>query len=180
MRSGTGNKAVVIRTDYAAVEIVDFSQEHAGAFRDLNVEWLERFFAIEPVDERVLSNPFGEIIAHGGFILMARRSGDVVGTVALKHHGDGVFELTKMAVTPRSQGQGIGRLLLAAAIDRFGFACGNRLYLESHSSLVTGSAPLRIAGLPARSAAAAIGVSPRRRIHGVRRGGRRSYGRRLN
>lgn len=136
MRSGTGNQAVAIRTDHAAAEIVDFSQEDAGAFRDLNVEWLERFFAIEPVDERVLSNPIGEIIEHGGFILMARRSGDIVGTVALKHHGNGVFELTKMAVTGRSQGHGIGRLLLAAAIDRFRSACGMHLYLESHSSLV--------------------------------------------
>jgi len=136
MHSGAGNRAVAIRTDHAAVEIVDFSQAHAGAFRDLNVEWLERFFVVEPVDERVLSNPFGEIIAHGGFILVARRSGDLVGTVALKHHGNGVFELTKMAVTARCQGKGIGRLLLAAAIDRFGSACGKHLYLESHSSLV--------------------------------------------
>jgi GNAT superfamily N-acetyltransferase len=84
----------------------------------------------------VLSNPDAEIIAHGGFILMARTSGDLVGTVALKHHGDGVFELTKMAVTARNQGQGIGRRLLEAAIDRFGSVRGKRLYLESHSSLI--------------------------------------------
>jgi ribosomal protein S18 acetylase RimI-like enzyme len=127
---------VTARTESVEVEIVDFAAEHAAAFRGLNVEWLEKYFVIEPVDECVLSNPEAEIIAHGGFILMASRSGNLVGTVALKHHGSGVFELTKMAVTERNQGQGIGRRLLAAAIDRFRSVRGTRLYLESHSSLI--------------------------------------------
>jgi putative acetyltransferase len=117
------------------VTIVEFLPEYARAFRTLNIEWLERYFRVEPVDLRVLQNPEQEIIAPGGAILFARLGGEPVGTLALKHHGQGVFELTKMAVTPRSQGLGIGRRLLSAAVLRFHALRGARLYLESHSSL---------------------------------------------
>lgn len=117
------------------VEIIDYSPELAPQFRALNVEWLEKYFAVEPVDRPVLDDPEGNIIAGGGSILFARVDGDIVGTVALKHHGDGVYELTKMAVTERRQGAGIGRSLLCACLDRFAEAAGSRLFLESHSSL---------------------------------------------
>ncbi len=116
-------------------EIVDFQPEFAGVFRDLNVEWLERYFRVEPIDRRILANPARELLLHGGSILFARKAGAIVGTVALKHHGGGVFELTKMAVTANAQGAGIGRLLLSAALKRFKRSGGTRLYLESHSSL---------------------------------------------
>lgn len=117
------------------LEIVEFQPEYAGAFHDLNIDWLERYFRVEPVDLRVLQNPEREIIAGGGSILFARSGQELVGTLALKHHGEGVFELTKMAVAPRAQGRGIGRRLLAAAVERFIALQGSRLYLESHSSL---------------------------------------------
>lgn len=42
-----------------------------------------------------------------------------------------------MAVTPAGQGQGVGRPLLCAAIDRFREIAGSRLYLESNSRLAT-------------------------------------------
>ncbi len=117
------------------LEIIDFRPEYAAAFRDLNTEWLERHFFMEPIDVQILANPAGEIIEHGGAILFARKAGEIVGTVALKHHGAGVFELTKMAVTASAQGAGIGRTLLVAALDRYRSSGGARLYLESHSSL---------------------------------------------
>ena len=40
-----------------------------------------------------------------------------------------------MAVTTGCQGRGLGRHLLCAAADRFFDLGGQRLYLESHSSL---------------------------------------------
>lgn len=137
----TGSRAVAGPTettgDPAApvLEIVEFAPHLARAFRDLNVEWLERYFRVEPIDERILGNPQEEIIDHGGHVLFARRGGDVVGTVALKNHGQGIYELTKMAVTAGCQGLGVGRRLLAAAVDRFDALGGKQLFLDSHSSL---------------------------------------------
>ena len=117
------------------MEIVDFEPGLTADFDRLNREWLENLFRVEEIDQEILTNPEGTIIAHGGVILFARHGGDVVGTVALKHHGDGVYELTKMAVSPHLRGGGIGRELLRAAIDRYRQIDGSMLYLESHSSL---------------------------------------------
>ncbi|HEX5787947.1 MAG TPA: GNAT family N-acetyltransferase [Woeseiaceae bacterium] len=119
----------------AGVEIVGFRPDYAPAFRALNLEWLERWFCVEPLDEQVLDDPEREILKPGGDILFARRAGRLVGTVALKHHGDGVYELTKMAVTAGCRGGGIGRRLLSAAVRRYQELGGRCLYLESHSSL---------------------------------------------
>lgn len=119
----------------ADLEIIDFAPAYAAAFDALNREWLETLFRVEAIDQEMLADPEGTIVAHGGVILFARRSGEIVGTVALKHHGDGLYELTKMAVSPAARGGGIGRELLRAAIGRFLVIEGTRLYLESHSSL---------------------------------------------
>lgn len=117
------------------VEILGFSPEFAGYFRSLNVEWLEKYYRVERVDEEVLSNPREKIIAAGGDILFARVDGEIVGTAALKHDGDSVFELTKMAVTAGHQGLGLGRRLLEAAVQRFQQLGGKTLYLESQRRL---------------------------------------------
>ena len=116
--------------------IVSFEPGLAPHFERLNVEWLEAYFEVEPVDREVLRDPQRNIIEHGGDVLFARLGDQVVGTCALKHHGDGVFELTKMAVTVDAQGHGIGRRLLLAAIDRYHALNGSRLYLESHHKLL--------------------------------------------
>lgn len=116
-------------------EIVEFSSLYANAFAALNREWLEEFFHVEPVDLEVLSDPQSHIIDPGGAILFARQDNEIVATVAVRNHGRGLFELTKMAVTARCQGAGIGRTILLAAIDRFHELGGRELYLESHSSL---------------------------------------------
>jgi len=103
-------------------------------FKSLNEEWLTRFFVIEPIDQQVLSHP-EKIIQEGGQILYAKLGQQVVGCVALKHHGKGVFELTKMAVTAQCQAKGIGAELMTQCIQEFGELGGKQLYLESHSSL---------------------------------------------
>ena len=117
------------------VEVVSYSERHGDAFGRLNREWLDKYFEVEPIDDEVLSNPQTSILDHGGVILYALVAGEAVGTVALKHHGNGSYELTKMAVTDGHQGAGLGRKLLCAAIDQFTQLRGRFLYLESHSSL---------------------------------------------
>lgn len=123
------------RGSNAKVDIVDYAEHYGDAFERLNIEWLEAYFVVESIDREVLSNPRRSIIEPGGAVLYACISGEAVGTVALKRSGDGVVELTKMAVTERCQGQGIGRKLLVAAVARFEEMQGKRLYLESNSTL---------------------------------------------
>ena len=129
-----------------AIRIVGFDPRWRADFARLNLEWLRRWFVVEPFDEEVLGDPERHILADGGRILFALRDGGpeaggdgatrAAGTVALRNAGDGVYELTKMAVEPGLRGAGIGRKLLDAAIDAYRGLGGRELYLESSSVLV--------------------------------------------
>lgn len=119
----------------AGVSIQCWQPAFAAEFKELNVEWLKEYFRVEPIDEKVLSDPQGQVLAGGGEILFAIKDGLAIGTAALKPHGSGRLELTKMAVTREYRGQGVGRRLVEAAIQRFHELGGETLYLESHSSL---------------------------------------------
>ena len=55
----------------ADIRVVAFEPRHAAAFRDLNLAWIERYFAIEDKDRYMLDHPDETIIASGGHILMA-------------------------------------------------------------------------------------------------------------
>ena len=106
----------------------------AAHFKSLNEEWLKRLFVVEPIDQEVLSHP-EKIIADGGQIIYAKVMDQVVGCVALKHHDKGVYELTKMAVTSDFQARGIGAVLMSKCLQEFVRLEGQKLYLETHSSL---------------------------------------------
>ncbi|MFC5175280.1 GNAT family N-acetyltransferase [Nocardioides taihuensis] len=118
------------------IEIVPYEPGRQADFERLNREWLERWFSIEEVDRLVLTDPEQHLIADGGQVLLAvAADGTAVGTVALRHDGDGVYELTKMAVTPGLRGAGIGRQLAEAAIGAYVGTGGRELYLETNSRL---------------------------------------------
>jgi ribosomal protein S18 acetylase RimI-like enzyme len=126
-------RARELRAD--AVEVVPFAPELRGDFYRLNADWLTRFFHIEEVDHRVLSDPGGSILAGGGRIFFARSGERVVGTCALMQDEPGVFELTKMAVDPAAQGLGIGRKLIERAIAEFRAMGARQLFLETNTKL---------------------------------------------
>ncbi len=99
------------------VEIVAYTPKHKNDFKVLNVEWLKKYFTVEPVDEKVLDNPKKEIIDKEGEIFFALYKDDVIGTVAIKKASPKAFEILKMAVTEKFQSRGVGQLLMNKAID---------------------------------------------------------------
>tara|TARA_R110002095_G_scaffold12826_4_gene17074 strand:- start:863 stop:1324 length:462 start_codon:yes stop_codon:yes gene_type:complete len=100
------------------VDIISFNKQYSKDFYELNVEWLKTFFYVEPYDEEVLSKPEKYIINKGGYIFFAKLEDDVVGTVALMPIGnEGLFELTKMAISPKHRGHKIGQKLMQYCID---------------------------------------------------------------
>jgi putative acetyltransferase len=117
------------------VTIREFAPGDEAAFRDLNLEWIRRYFAVEPKDEATLSDPYGTILNLGGKIYMALLGDTPVGCCALMASADGEFEVAKMAVTDSAQGSGIGRSLLAAAIDGGRATGATRLFLETNQKL---------------------------------------------
>ncbi len=94
------------------VSIIPFSDELKTPIKTLNLEWLQKYFKVEPKDEVVLSNPKKEIIDKGGMIFYAKYKNDIIGTVSLIKIDNSSFELSKMAVTDGFQGMGIGKKLI--------------------------------------------------------------------
>lgn len=125
-----------------AVELVPFSIEYKQAFHDLNLEWVQSLFTVEPYDIEQLENP-ERILDAGGEIWFARLDGETVGTGALYCKGEGLFELAKMAVRPNLRGRGIGAKLLEVLIRRFRERGGKRLVLATNSKLVNAIALYR-------------------------------------
>lgn len=99
------------------MEIISFDPAYTKDFKNLNMAWLKKYFWVEPHDKEVLGNPENYIIKPGGKIFFVRDNEKIVGTVALMKMEEGVFELTKMAVTPKYQGRKIGQKLMEHTID---------------------------------------------------------------
>ena len=99
------------------MEIISFQPQYANDFRDLNLAWLKKYFWVEPHDEEVLGKPDKYILSRGGNIFFVRDNDKIIGTVALMKIEEGVFELTKMAVTPDYQGKNIGQKLMEHTLE---------------------------------------------------------------
>ena len=99
------------------VSIIPFDEQYAKDFYDLNIEWLETFFYIEPHDEEVLSQAKSYIIDNGGHIFFVKVGDKIAGTVALIKIEEGIFELSKMAVSVSFRGKKIGQQLLQHCLD---------------------------------------------------------------
>jgi GNAT superfamily N-acetyltransferase len=117
------------------IEIVNYRPSYAIIFRELNYEWIRKHFEIEESDRKMLEDPKGYILDKGGAILIALLDGSPVGTCALIKMKEGSYELAKMAVSEKAQGQKIGWKLGLATIEKARELGANKIYLETNSVL---------------------------------------------
>lgn len=94
------------------MEIISWKPEYSEDFKNLNLQWLEEFFWVEPHDEEVLGNPEKFVIKTGGTIFLVKEKENIIACVALMKMEKSVFELTKMAVKPGYRGKKIGQRLM--------------------------------------------------------------------
>jgi len=120
------------------VKIVEYDPKYQQTFRDLNEEWISKFFKMEASDYKMLDNPEDYIINKGGYIVFALLNEEVVGTCALIKTSDEplIFELAKMAVSPKAQGKKLGYLIGKELIDKAKELKAKEVFLETNSSLV--------------------------------------------
>jgi ribosomal protein S18 acetylase RimI-like enzyme len=118
------------------IRVEPFRDDLAPHFEKLNLEWIERHFRVEKRDREVLGNPRVEIIDRGGEVFFLVDGDEVVGTCAMIPHGEGVYELSKMAVDAASRGRGLGDRLMEAAIAWARVREARRIFLESNTVLV--------------------------------------------
>lgn len=123
--------------DSNQVEIIPFSIELKEPIKTLNLEWLQKYFKVEPKDEKVLSDPQGEIIDKGGMIFYAQYNNKIVGTASLLKIDAVTFELSKMAVSDGNQGLGIGKKLLERCLNEAKTKGIQKLMLYSNRKLLT-------------------------------------------
>ncbi len=120
-----------------AIQIVPYQAQYKSVFRDLNVEWIRKYFKMEEADYKALDNPEESVIQKGGFIFVALFEDEPLGVCALAKIDDPdyEYELAKMAVSPKAQGKGIGFLLGQAIIEKARSLGTAKLYLESNTVL---------------------------------------------
>jgi ribosomal protein S18 acetylase RimI-like enzyme len=81
------------------------------AFAALNIAWIEDLHFVEASDQYMADHP--EIYIQGNnSVFSIHIDGEVAGVCALKQDDDGAYELTKMAVDPKFQGRGLGKILM--------------------------------------------------------------------
>jgi ribosomal protein S18 acetylase RimI-like enzyme len=122
--------------DSNKVEIIPFSIELKEPIKTLNLEWLQKYFKVEPKDEQTLSDPQGEIIDKGGMIFYAQYNTKIIGTVSLLKIDSTTFELSKMAVSDGNQGLGIGKKLLEHCLNEAKEKGIQKLILYSNRKLL--------------------------------------------
>lgn len=118
------------------VALTGYTDEYKDTFRDLNYEWLEKYFKVEPEDKKLLGDPANEIINKGGEVIFAKVNNEVVGTAALIKYDENEYELAKMAVTEKAQGRQIGRRLAEEIIELAKKKKAKVLFLETNVKLI--------------------------------------------
>jgi N-acetylglutamate synthase-like GNAT family acetyltransferase len=119
------------------VTIIEYSGRYLDDFRNLNLEWLDKYNLTEEADMIVLNDPQGMIVDKGGFIWLARVENKIIGSAALIKEHDGEYELAKMAVTAEYRGKGISKLLIETCLAKAKEIGAKKLLLFSNHQLQT-------------------------------------------
>ena len=117
------------------VVIESYRDEHQPIFAALNLAWIEKYFAVEPPDRQVLSDPRRHIVEPGGEVFMLYEDGTPKATAAMLKDGERSFELVKMAVAPSAQGRGYAKLLMRHAIEFARARGAERVLIRSNTVL---------------------------------------------
>tara|TARA_B100000900_G_scaffold402173_1_gene407748 strand:- start:182 stop:649 length:468 start_codon:yes stop_codon:yes gene_type:complete len=112
-----------------------FSKIDSEKFKSLNLEWLNKYFKVEPIDELVLNNPMREIIDKGGFIFMIQKNHETIGTLALIKKSKDLYEFSKMAIIPEERGNGYGNMAMKFLIEFAKNKNWSKLILYSNTKL---------------------------------------------
>lgn len=117
--------------------ILDFNPQFKEDFKNLNLQWINKYFQPEEKDLTILSDPENEILQKGGFILFAEYQQQIVGTGALEKYDQNTFFISKMAVQEDFQGKGIGTKLCQALINLAKDKKASQIYLLTDEKLTT-------------------------------------------
>ena len=119
------------------IQIIEYSNQYQQEFRQLNLEWLDKYNLTESHDLMVLDDPQGTILDRGGFIWLAIDDNKLIGSAALMKEHEGEYELAKMSVTAAYRGRGISKQLIETCLNKAKEIGAKKLSLFSNHQLVT-------------------------------------------
>jgi ribosomal protein S18 acetylase RimI-like enzyme len=119
----------------AIVEMIGFKDDLAKYFTELNLAWVKKYFTVEPMDQKILSDPKTNIIDKEGHIYFATVDAEIAGTFALLKIDDSIYELSKMAVAENMQGKNIGNVMMKFCIEEAQRMNISKLILYSNTKL---------------------------------------------
>ena len=62
------------------VTIIEYENKYHENFRQLNLEWLNKYNLVETHDLMVLDDPQGTILKRGGYIYLAQSGEEIIGS----------------------------------------------------------------------------------------------------
>jgi putative acetyltransferase len=131
MDSWFSNRELIMEGTLA---IIEYEDQYQPIFKQINMEWLEKFHLLEERDLIALNNPRETILDEGGVIYLAVIENSVIGSAAVIYeHGE--YELAKMAVHEDYRGKGISKLLLNKCLEFARSKGAKRIMLYSNSQL---------------------------------------------
>ena len=116
------------------MKLIPYEKKYAKNFLDINAEWLSEMFVVEDYDFKVLSDPEKYILGTGEIWLAMNAIGEIIGTCALMEHEEKCFELTKMGVSSKNRGEGVGRALLKKTLKRAEELSCKKLFLLTNKN----------------------------------------------
>lgn len=116
------------------ITITEYSPLYLDDFVRLSVSWISEYWPLEERDRYELEHVDENIIAPGGFILIALDGDKAVGAVAMiamdgKEYD---YELGKFTTSRECRGRGIGRMLIEEALRRADAQGKGRVYIETN------------------------------------------------
>lgn len=98
------------------IKIISYNPKYKSDFIRLNKAWLTAYFFVEKHDIEVFENIEEVILKPGGEIFFCLVDDEIAGTVAMQKINDTTYELAKLAVDKKFQGQKLSYLLMDACI----------------------------------------------------------------
>lgn len=119
----------------SGIVVVTYDEHYRPEFEELNRQWIETYFTLEPADREILSDPHGKILEKGGQVFFVLEQGEVKGTCAVLRQSHEECEIAKMAVDPSARGRGFGDLLMEACIEFAKASGARRVVIVSNTAL---------------------------------------------
>lgn len=98
------------------MNIVKYDKKYCEEFIRLNLEWIDRYYEIEPSDRKMLKS-IDEYIQKGAMIYFAVEDEQVLATCMIEPHEDNVWEICKLAAAEQYTGKGAGSAVFEACLN---------------------------------------------------------------